>query len=721
MKSADPNMVEVVDEPAGFSINFNEIKSMIFRQRYIIIGIIILTLIIGAIITLISPSIYQAETKIQIDPDSNDVVQDELDLRTQLRGADVQRYLNAQLDLIKSRNMARRVAADLRLDANDDFLTKMGAIALDEPTDDRSNQRTKLDQVTNLLVANVDIVLPFGNKVATISFKSRDRNLAVQIVNAYSKNLITANIDQRFQATSYARDFLQKEIGDAKQRLEEAERKAILYARNTQIIDASDGVSTSEESTSPRSITTANLVQMNADLAAARTARILAEEKWQAVRNKSALDIADVQQNATIQQLLGEKAGKEAELRELLNRYKPDHPVALQSRAQISSLDSEVTTIARSIRSAIKSEYDIALRQEQSLNRNLSSMKSATLEEQDKRVELNLLAREVETNRSQYQSLLNRYEEVNTNADVVTNNISIIDEAQAAQKVAPRPFINMLLSLLIGAAAAFFVAFLRETFDDSIRTPDDATRKLGLPLLGTTPIYNDELPIIDTLADRKSAIAEAYASIRSSLEFSTADGAPKSILLASSQPSEGKSTSSVAIAESFARAGKKTLLIDADLRNPSLHRYLSVKNTEGLVGTLTGNADLDKAITQPENMNFDFLSSGPMPPDPTEIIVSSAIARFIKSLEGKYDHIVFDGPPVMGLADSPQMSRAVAGTVLVVEAGRIRGGQTKSAIRRLNDANGNLLGVILSKFDGVSSGYGQYYGYEYSYKSRDAG
>ncbi|WP_438727199.1 GumC family protein [Parasphingorhabdus sp. DH2-15] len=720
MKSADSNMVEVVDEPAGFSIDFNELKSMAFRQRYIIIGITILALIFGAIVTLISPSVYQAETKIQIDPDTNDVVEDEVDIRTRLRGADVQRYLNSQLDLLKSRNMARRVVADLRLDANDDFLTKMGAVALDGPTGDGASQTTRLDQITNLLVENVDIELPFGSKVATLSFKSRDRKLAVQIVNTYSKNLITANIDQRFQATTYARDFLQKEIGDAKQRLEEAERRAILYARNTQIIDASDGVSTNEDSTSPRSITTANLVQMNADLAAARTARILAEEKWQSVRNKSALDIADVQQNPTIQQLLSEKAGKEAELRELLNRYKPDHPVALQSRAQITSLDSEVESIASNIRSSIKSEYDIALRQEQSLNRNLNSMKNATLEEQDKRVELNLLAREVETNRSQYQSLLNRYEQVNISSDVVTNNISIIDEAQAAQKVTPRPLINMLLSFLIGAAAAFFVAFLRETFDDSIRTPDDATRKLGLPLLGTTPIYSDDLPIIDTLADRKSAIAEAYASIRSSLEFSTANGAPKSILLASSQPSEGKSTSSVAIAESFARAGKKTLLIDADLRNPSLHQYLNVKNTEGLVGTLTGNADFDKAITQPEAMHFDFLSSGPMPPDPTEIIITNAIARFIKSLEDRYDHIVFDGPPVMGLADSPQMSRAVAGTVLVVEAGRIRGGQTKSAIRRLNDANGNLLGVILSKFDGASSGYGQYYGYEYSYKNSNA-
>lgn len=719
MKSAELVQTEIIDEPAGFSINFNEIKSIIYRQRYIIGGIILLALIIGAIYTLISPSIYQAEAKIQIDPDSNEVIQTEVDISTRLRGADVQRYLNAQLDLIKSRNMAKRVATDLRLAASDDFLFKMGVEPLEEAENGKTIQETKFDQITAALVDNVDIVLPFGNKVATLTFDSRDGDLARKVVNAYAKNLITANIDQRFQASSYARDFLAKEIADSKQRLEESEREAIQYARDTQIIDASDGVSTSEDSAGPRSITTANLVQMNSDLAAARTARILAEQKWQATRDKAPLAIADVQQNQTVQNLQGEKAAKEAELRELLNRYKPDHPVAQQSKAQINSLESEINTIASSIRGSIRSEYDIALRQENSLSNSLQQMKNATLEEQNKRVELNLLAREVETDRTQYQSLLKRFEEVNTSTDIVTNNISIIDEAQSAEKIAPRAVINMLLSAFLGAAIAFFIAFLRETFDDSIRTPDDATRKLGLTLLGTTPIYQDDEPIISSLSDRKSAIAEAYASIRSSLDFSTSQGAPKTILLTSSQPAEGKSTSSIAIAESFARAGKKTLLVDADLRNPSLHRYMGLNNNEGFVGTLTGNADFDKMVGQPDNMQFDFLSCGPIPPDPTEIIVSHAITRFIASLEGRYDHIIFDGPPVMGLADAPQMSRAVGGTVLVVEAGRIRGGQTKSAIRRLNDANGNLLGLILSKFDGVSSGYGEYYGYQYSYAKRD--
>ncbi|MEO1045718.1 MAG: polysaccharide biosynthesis tyrosine autokinase [Pseudomonadota bacterium] len=712
---------EILEEQQGFSINFAEIRSMAYRQRYIMGAIILVALLIGVAVTIVSPAIYQAEVKIQIDPDSNDVLTDSTELSNRLRGADVQRYLNSQVDLIKSRSMAQRVATDLDLNANDTFLVKMGEQPVEIAGEGTSLERARLEQVVATLVANIDITLPFGNKVATITFDSRDEELAQRVANAYAKSLITGNIEQRYEASSYARDFLESEIADAKQRLEEAERQALLYARNTQIIDASDGVgSTDEEGRSaPRSITTANLVQMNTDLAEARTNRILAQQEWEAVRGRPPLEISAVQNNPAIQSLLSEKAAKESQLRELLDRYKPDHPVAVQAAAQLNSLDSEINAIATSITGAIRYDYEIKQRQEASLASNLEQLKDATLEEQNKRVQLNLLAREVETNRAQYQSLLERFEEVNTSADVVTNNISIIDEAQSAEKIAPQPLINMLLAGVIGLAIAFLVAFLRETFDDSIRTPDDASRKLGLPLLGTTPVYKQEDPLIETLSDRKSAIAEAYSSIRSSLDFSTSEGAPKSILLTSSQPSEGKSTSAVAIAESFARAGKRTLLVDGDLRNPSLHKYLGVENNMGFVSTLTGNANFDTVISKPADMHFDFLSCGPIPPDPTEIIVSHAITRFIKSVEGRYDHILFDGPPVMGLADSPQMSRAVGGTVLVVEAGRIRGGQTKSAIRRLNDADATLLGLILSKFDGVSSGYGEYYGYQYNYVKRD--
>lgn len=706
------------EETEGFSLTFSELRSMVFRQRYIMAGIVLIALVFGLLFSVFTTPIYQAEVKVQIDPDSNEIIEDRVAERT--RGADVQRYLNSQIDIIKSRSMALRVANDLKLIGNDNFLIAMGAEPAIEVAAGESVQKVRRDQVVGLLTSNVEMVLPFGNKIATITFDSPSEKVAQEVVNAYAENLITGNIAQRYEATSYARDFLEQEINDVKQRLEDSERQALLYARNTRIIDASDGVSTGDEGAAPRSITTANMVQMNSDMARARTERILSEERWNSARNKPYLEIAEVIENPTIQGLQAEKAAKEAAMRELLDRYKPDHPVAQQSAAQIESLDAEIESIANNIRRSIYDRYQIALRQEQSLNTSLEGLKNDTLDEQNKRVELNLLAREVDTNRTQYQALLERFKEVSTSADIVTNNITIIDRAEAAEQIAPRPLINMLLAGFVGFALALFVAFLRETFDDSIRSPDDITRKLGLPLLGTTPLYDGNEPLLNALEDRKSAIAEAYASIRSSLDFSTSEGAPRSLLISSSQPSEGKSTTAVAIAESFGRAGKKVLLIDADLRNPSLHKYLRMENNNGFVATMTGNTSFDESVRRPEGMHFDFLSCGPIPPDPTEIIVSKAIVSFIEKHRERYDHIIFDGPPVMGLADSPQISRAVRGTLLVVEAGRIRGGQTKTAIRRLFDANATIVGIVLSKFDSQSSGYGEYYGYQYSYGDKES-
>ncbi|WP_164116024.1 polysaccharide biosynthesis tyrosine autokinase [Sphingorhabdus sp. Alg239-R122] len=702
------------EESGGFSFNLGDLRSMAYRQRYVVLASVLAALLLGIIATFLMTPQYTAGVSVQIEA-RNDTIVEEGAIERELRGGEVQRYVQGQVDLIKSRSMATRVANELRLTANDNFLVAMNVEPASEAGTGDNVQRIRRAQVIEALTSNVQITLPFNSNIANITFTSPDPQTAVKVANSYAENLITGNIEQRFEATSYARDFLEKEIADTKKRLEESEKLAILYAKNSQIIDASDGVSTSSDEAAPRSITTANLVQMNNDVAAAKTNRILAEEKWKQAQRTPLMSMPEVLGNSTIQALQNERAQKEAELRELTERYKPGHPVMQDKSTQMASIDSQIRNLAQDIRNSIRDAYEVARRQEASLSQSLGGLKDATLAEQNKRIELNLLSREVDTNRTLYQSLLERYKQVSTNADAATNNISIIDTAEDARKVSPRPFINILLSLFAGLALGALLAFLRETFDDSVRSPDDVKRKLGLPLLGTTPLYDTDMTIIEALGDRKSAIAEAYASVRSSLDFSTADGAPSSMLMTSSQPAEGKSTSAIAIAESFGRAGKRVLLIDADLRIPSLHGYLGLHNNGGFVSVLTGNSSLEREVQNPEGVSFQFLSCGPIPPDPAELMVTGTIRRFMEQHKDQFDVILIDGPPVMGLADSPQIARAVDGAILVVEAGKVHGGQTKTAMRRLGDANANILGVLLTKFDASSTGYGNYYGYDYTY------
>lgn len=713
----EENDAEIIEyEQTGFSLNLTELKSMVYRQRKIVSMIMLFALLAGLCISLLTTPVYEAKVSIQIDQDSNDVIEDRQAER-RLRGNDIQRYLNSQVEIVKSRKMAARVAKQLGLMADDNFLLAMriDSSVLGSEREPAQDERRK--QVLKSMIENVDIILPVSTKVATISFDSPNAKIAQDVANAYAENLITGNIEQRFEATSYARDFLEKEIGNSKQRLEESERIAIKYAQNKQIIDASDGVSQSREGGAPRSITTANLVQMNADFAVARTTRIKAEEKWLQATKSNLASIPDVLQNQAIQSLQSERAREEGEYREISERYKPDHPVALQAKSQIASLKKEIRQLESNIFRSIRGEYEVARNQERAIARNLQQLKNTTLGEQNKRVELNLLARDVETNRAQYQSLLERYKQVSASADVVTNNIVIIDRAEGAEKIAPKPLTNILLAGFAGLAMSLLVVFLRETLDDAIRTPEDVSRKLGFPLLGTTPVYEGEESIVATLGELKSELAEAYASIRSSIDFSSTDGAPKTILVTSSQPSEGKSTTSIALADSFARSGKRVLLVDSDLRNPSLHKYLNLKNNKGFTAILTGNSQLKDEVLKTDDMNFDFLPCGRIPSNPAEILMANVVTAFSSKIEGLYDHIIFDGPPVMGLADAPQISRATEGTVVVVEANRIRGGQTKSALRRLVSAEANILGVVLSKFNGKDSGYGDYYGDYYSYRS----
>ena len=713
LNSADRSVAGDYEE-SGFSLNLGDLRAMAKRQRFTFIGAILLALLLGFLVTFLQTPQYESTASVRFDLRSRTLVKDG-EIEERLRGAEVGRYLQSQVELVQSRNLARRVIDDLQLAANDDFLVDMNLEPIIEGAVGEDMQTARLDQVRRALLNNIEVALPFNSSVMTITFTSPSRETAVRVANAYADNLISGNIEQRFESSSYARNFLAKEIEDAKTKLEESEREVLEYANESSIIDASDGVSTTDGDSTPRSITTTNLIAVNSATSEAKTERIRAEERWRQAQRTPLLQLPEVLANPAIQNLQAERSRQINRREELGGRYGPEHPLYQEASGQIATMDAQIQRLARQVREGIRGEYQIARNQEASLNRSLNQLKSETVAEQRKRIQLNLLGREVDTDQALYESLLERFKQVSAQADAATNDISVLDRAEAAEQVSPRPIINMLLALFSGLALGFLFAFMRETFDDSVRSPDDVGRKLGLPMVGTTPTYDTSLSVLEALRDRTSPIAEAYASIRTSLDFSTNKGVPGSLLVTSSQPSEGKSTSSIAISEGYAKSGKRVLLVDADLRRPSLHGYLGAKNKEGFVALLTGKSSLEEEVQAIEGAKFQFLSSGPIPPDPAGIIMATEIARFIEQHQDKFDLIVFDGPPVMGLADSPQIASAAEGTVMVVESGRVQGGKTKSALRRLRDAKANVVGVLLSKFDVKQSGYGDAYGYSYEY------
>jgi len=460
---------------------------------------------------------------------------------------------------------------------------------------------------------------------------------------------------------------------------------------------------------------------MNNALSGAVSQRVQAQQRWEQARRASVMDLPEVLANPAVQELVQQRAEQVAVYEQERQRRREDFPTVRQAAARLAELDRQIQTLANNIKSGIQQEYRVANQQEQALSSKIGQLKGATLAEQDRSVRYNILKREVETNRQMYEGLLQRYRELSAEAGVTANNVAILDKAATpVGPVSPRPILNLGLAGVGGLVLALLLAFVRERFDDRIRSPQDVEGKLGASPLGVIPLLEGSQKPTEALSQPRSSLSEAYQSLRTSIELSSSDGLPSSLLFTSSQPGEGKSTSAFATAGDFARIGRRVLLIDGDLRRPSMHRVVALANDRGLSNALAGGVKSEELIQKTDLPNLDFLGTGPLPPNPAELLSSVRFIELLRELEATYDLVIFDAPPVMGLADAPLLASRAGGVVFVVEANRSHFGSAKTALRRLLAANARLLGVVLTKYNAKTTGYGEYYGYGYDYGSLPA-
>ncbi|HET8613743.1 MAG TPA: polysaccharide biosynthesis tyrosine autokinase [Sphingomonas sp.] len=708
-------------EPAANPVDFRKIWAATYRNRLVIAGILAAAVVLAIAFTMLSRPLYQAEASIQINQQTAKVLESQ-DVEPTVQLQDADRFLQTQLDILKSRALAIRVADSLGLDRNDHFLDQMGVKPIDHTIGVLNLRDSKREQVLRVLMENMSVALPRDSRIAQIHFVSPDPVLAARVANSFAKNFITANLQRKYDTTSYARNFLEDRLRDTRERLQESETAAIQYARSAGLIDASNAAQPSATGgdngapTGPRSLTVASLVQLSSAYNDAVAARIAAQQHWEQAQHTPLLSLAEVLSNPAIQQLMQQKAQLVASYKEERQRRKTAYPTMIQAAAQIDELNRQINQLASSVKTSIKEAYETAADQEKALAADVAQLKSATLEEQNRSIRYNILRRDVDTNRALYDGLLQRYKEVSAEAGIATNNISVIDTAEPPIKpISPRPVLNIVLALVLGAGLCVIVVLGREKFDDAIRVPEDVSTKLGQPMLASIPLLPPNETAISALEDPRSPLSEAYHALRASLELSTPTGLPRSLLFTSSRPSEGKSTTSYAIARDFARIGKRVVLIDADLRKPTLHRMLGMSNQAGLATLIVGKQTIQQVAQRTDLTGLDFIGCGPLPPNPAELLAGPTLPTLLSELTALYDLVVLDGPPVMGLADTAQLSSAIEGSVMVVEANGAHHGSAKTAIRRLLASRAHLLGVVLTKFDPKRSGYGYGYGYGDTY------
>jgi succinoglycan biosynthesis transport protein ExoP len=703
------------DEGQGELIDLKTIWSAFYRNRYLILAVMAIALALGVVSLYMAQPMYRASSSVEIDQAQAKVLGTE-DPEPYSSSWDADRFLQTQIDVLKSRGLAARVVDNLKLANDDRFLVAMGI---------QPQPGVRRDQVVGALLGNLQVELPEKSRVVPIAFVSPNPKVAATVANAYAENFIASNLQRRFDTSTYSRNFLQNQLNLTKTRLEASERALLAYARSVGIVDPNAGPgealtptgASASSGGGTRSLTSANLLQLNQALAAAQSARIDAQQRWQQSQGANVMTLPEVLSNQSIQAMSQKRAELESDYQQELQHRKPDHPAVQQAAAALKELDRQIAMMASSIRTSIQNQYMTAQRQESALAGTVNDLKGATLSEQNLGIRYNILKREVDTNRQLYDGLLQRFKEVSAQAGITNNNISIIDRAETPLgPFSPNPMVNMALAFIGGLVVAVGLVAAREMFDDAVRSPDEVEQRFGLPFLGAVPRLGRRVAATSALMDPRSEMSEAYHTVRASIDLSSENGSPGTLLITSSREGEGKSTTALAMARDFAHSGKRVLLIDADLRRPSLHGVLNLEKTPGLSNLLTKQLSLEEVVQHTDTERLDFISAGPQPPSPAELLSGTRFASLLTSLKSRYDQIVIDSPPVLGLADAPQMAAVVDGAVLVVEANRAHRGAVKAALRRLVGARAQLLGAILVKFDPRKVGFGadymtSYYGY----------
>lgn len=706
------------DPTSDLRLNILECWRILNKRKWLILSVLVASVAIGSLPKLMETPLYTATARLQIDRNVAKII--EGGNVTPVEGSDLE-FQRTQYELLLSRTMAERVASSLKLGEDPDFLKPRkfsiwaaikGLLKPSAPVSNQSMNKSALERwAAGIVMANRGVRPVSGSRLVDIVYSDPNPVRAQKIVMAYADVFIASNLDKRFEATSYAKTFLEDQLKQLKLRLEESEKTLLEFAQKEQIVAVTERSTIAEN----------NLAAANATLEALASERIKNEQLWRQVDAADEINLPQLLTNGVIDGLRSKRNELVTEYQEKLETFKPGYPAMVQIKNKIAEIDRQLGAEVATIKSSFKAAYESSLNQEAEMTKRIESLRGEVLDLQKRSIEYNILKREVDTNRSIYEDLLQRYKEVDVAGGVGANNIFIIEKADVpGAPSSPRMSRTLMLSLGLGLGAGFAAAYLLERLDDRVRTPEEIERISGLANLGIIPKADDANNIEAEFADPRSPLSEAYRSLCTALQFSTESGLPKSLLITSSGPSEGKSITALAVARHFAAMGLKVLLVEADLRNPSLHVKLGLEMAPGLTNYLTGSCTPPEALQKTATPNLALMASGPLPPNAADLLGSPRFLSLLSVGLEVFDLIVIDGPPVMALADAPLVSSATAATAFVVGAGQGNASIIRGALKRLQFARGLVIGTVLTKFDAKSAGYGYGYSYSYGYSHKHA-
>lgn len=684
------------------------------RWRWVIVGAAVGSVLLGAIVTLLMTPQYTATSTIEISRDSAQVT--EFEGMEGEGGVADQEFYETQYGLLRARSLAERVASDLDLVDDQNFFELFGA-PLDDPAfelaDGRyeaSGRRERLRVASEILLEQVSIDPVRLSRLVEIRFTSPSATFSARVANAWAEHFIQANLDRKSQATVYGRQQLERQLAQYKERLDDSQRQLVTYASAQEIINVPTGIG-ADGSTQERAIVADTLAALNSELTRATADRIQAEARYR--QSGGAGASVEALANPAINNLRQRRAELAAEYEELMVRFEPGYPAARAIASQVEELDQAISREEGRVGSSLEADYRAATAREQALQQRMNELEDDYLDLRRRSIQYNIYQREVDTNQALYDGLLQRYKEIGVAGGVGVNNIAIVDLANVPQlPSSPNLLLNLLICSLAGTMAGAALALGLEQMDEAIADPSEVERRLGLPLLGSVPKVDDEEPT-EALLDPKADLFDAYLAVHTNLSFTTEHGLPRSIAVTSTRPAEGKSTTAFALATTAARSKRRVILIDGDMRSPSVHHLGGVGHERGLSNFLAGDDNLADLTFEMEEFGFTAMTAGPIPPNAAELLTGNRLSILLERLLKSYDQVVIDAPPVMGLADAPLIGSRVEGMIYVVESHGIHSSTVKTALGRLASTQARVIGGVLTKFERRKSYYG--YGYEYGY------
>jgi capsular exopolysaccharide synthesis family protein len=719
--------VEAVEEVPGLL----EYWRVIRKRRATILTVLFIVFSVVLFGTLKQKPVYKASALLEIQKENPDVpTLQELFQVENLSDT----YLETQYRILKSENLARRVIAQLHLDQVSEFSPVAGGSSGTEqggapaqPFAGSGHHNSDLDtEVLLKFQKRLDVEPLKRSRLVEISFESTDRNRSAQVVNTLASAYIQENLEARWEASQKASEWLSQQLLGMKANLEKSEDELQQYARENGLLFLETDKGTTEN------IVTQRLRQLQEELTKAQADRYQKESMYSLVQQGDFSSLPGVLDNKLMQDLTERVEELERERSRLISIFNPDYPRVKEIQSQIDETKAALSQERERAAKGIANEYAAAKEREEMLQGAFRDQQKEADGIAEKSVQYNILKREADTNKQLYVGLLEKLKETGVSTSLKAANIRVVDPAYPPRKPdRPRIPLNLSLGLVLGLGLGIGLAFVQEHLDNTLKSAGDIERFLRLPALASVPVMeashrphavralfertrlaseDDARPNLVPAWNRiegngqNPALAEAFHELRTSVLLSTAKRPPTSLLVTSAQAGEGKTTVAANLALSLVQLSEKVLLIDADMRRPSLHEFFGVPNSSGLVNFLTGEPDWRNLVTHPVPSGLDVLFSGPVPPNPTDLLASEYMRALISEASKEYKFVVLDSPPLLNLADSRILATLVDGVILVVGGGITPRDLVHRAYVSALDVGSHVLGATIN-FTDMRNGY----------------